>query len=76
MPEKCSNKDQKKLRICTLFTQWESVGGLKRAGLADSEILEIMSNSVDSQLEESKYIGSPKIALNNLLNKSRVALPQ
>ena len=30
---------------------WQIIGALKEAGLADSEILEIMSNSGDGQLK-------------------------
>lgn len=44
----------------------ESVKTLKEAGLADSEILEIMSDSIDGQMNESLSI--PKTLSNR--NKS------
>ena len=59
---------------CMMTSFRESVETLKEAGLPSSEILEIMSDSVDSQLSGS--ISIAKTNLNNSSNKSGLALLQ
>lgn len=52
----------------------ESVKVFKEAGLANSEILEMMRDSADGQINESLSV--PKISLKNSLNKSECETPK
>ena len=52
----------------------ESIEALKEAGLANSEILEIMSDSVNEQMNRS--LSNPKTKSNNSLNKSGHEIPK
>ena len=52
----------------------ESVKVFKETGLANSEILEMMRDSVDGQINESLSV--PKISLKNSLNKSERETPK
>ena len=52
----------------------ESIKALKEAGLANSETLEIMSDSVSEQMNGS--LSNPKTKSNNSLNKSGHEIPK
>ena len=52
----------------------ESIEALKEAGLANSETLEIMSDSVSEQMNGS--LSNPKTKSNDSLNKSGHKIPK